>query len=225
LGVSRGEIVGVTGVAGEDQRLLAEVIGGQIPVRSGSIIYRGRDISRMNIAARFELGICYISADRINEGCVADMALSENAVLQNYSRPPFSRFGVINQANISSFTRQLISRFGIRATGPAAAVNTLSGGNIQKLILARGLAGKPDLIICNSPTYGLDAKTVCFIQDLLKKESRRGAAVLLITSDMDELFSCSSRIGVMFKGQIVGLMDRGEATTEKVGKLMLGIYG
>ncbi len=225
FGVSRGEIVGITGIGGEDQRLLAEVIGGQMRVRSGSLIYRGRNISRMDIAERFELGICYISADRMNEGCVADMTLSENAVLQNYSQPPFSKFGIINQTHISSFARELISRFGIRATGPAAAVNTLSGGNIQKLILARGFAGNPDLIICNSPTYGLDAKTVCFIQDLLKKESRRGAAVLLITSDMDELFSCSSRIGVMFKGRITGLMDRCEATTEKVGKLMLGVNG
>jgi simple sugar transport system ATP-binding protein len=223
--VSRGEIVGITGVAGEDQRLLAEVIGGQRRVYSGNLFYRGRDISRMDIAERFELGICYISADRMDEGCVVDMTLSENAVLQNFSRPPFSRFGIIDQVHISSFTRELISRFGIRVTGPAAAVNTLSGGNIQKLILARGLANKPDLIICNSPTYGLDAKTVCFIQDLLRKESCRGAAVLLITSDMDELFSCSNRIGVMFQGQIMDLMDRCEATTEKVGKLMLGVHG
>jgi simple sugar transport system ATP-binding protein len=225
LGVGRGEIVGITGVGGEDQRLLAEVIGGQTKVRSGSLIYRGRDISRMDIAQRFELGICYISADRINEGCVADMTLSENAVLQNYSRPPFSKFGLISQTHISSFARGLINRFGIRATGPAAALSTLSGGNIQKLILARGFAGKPDLIVCNSPTYGLDAKTVCFIQDLLKKESRRGAAVLLITSDMDELFSCSNRIGVIFKGQLIGLMDRCEASIEKVGNLMLGVNG
>ena len=223
FGVSKGEIVGITGVAGEDQRLLAEVIGGQVRVHSGNLIYRGRDISRLDIAERFELGICYISADRMQEGCVADMTLSENAVLQNYSRPPFSRFGIINQANTTSFTREIIRRFGIRATGPAAAVNTLSGGNIQKLILARGLAGKPDLIVCNSPTYGLDAKTVCFIQDLLKKECRRGAAVVLITSDMDELFSCSNRIGVLFQGRIMDLMDRCEATTEKVGKLMLGV--
>ena len=225
FGVGRGEIVGITGVGGEDQRLLAEVIGGQKKARSGSLIYRGRDIGRLGIVQRFELGICYISADRMNEGCVADMTLSENAVLQNFSRPPFSKFGILNRTHINSFARQLISRFGIRTTGPAAAVNTLSGGNIQKLLLARGFAGNPDLIICNSPTYGLDAKTVCIIQDLLKKECRRGAAVLLITSDMDELFSCSNRIGVMFKGQLIGLMDRCEATTEKIGKLMLGANG
>ena len=223
--VGSGEIVGITGVGGEDQRLLAEAIGGQKGVHSGSLIYRGRDISRMDIAQRFEIGICYISADRINEGCIAAMTLSENAVLQNYFQPPYSKFGILNQSHISSFTRKLIRRFGIRATDPTATVNTLSGGNIQKLILARGFAGNPDLIICNNPTYGLDAKTVWFIQDLLKNESRRGAAVLLITSDMDELFSCSNRIGVMFKGKLIDLMDRCEATAEKVGNLMLGVNG
>ena len=222
--VGRGEIVGIIGVAGEDQRLLAEVVGGQVNVHSGRLNYRGRDISRMNIAARLELGICCISADRMGEGCIAEMTLSENAVLQHYYRPPFSRFGIMDQVHMSAFARELIRRFGIRATGPAAAVNTLSGGNIQKLIVARALAGRPDLIVCNSPTYGLDAKTVCFIQDMLKKESRRGVAVLLITSDMDELFSCSNRIGVIFRGQISDLMDRCEATPEKVGKLMLGVH-
>jgi simple sugar transport system ATP-binding protein len=221
--VRKGEIVGITGVAGEDQRLLAEVIGGQKRVSSGSLRYRGRDITRLEIAKRFELGISYITADRINEGCVLDMALSENSILQSFYRTPFSRFGILNRAHIGSFTTELINRFGIRAGGPEALVRTLSGGNIQKLILARGLSGKPGLIICNSPTYGLDTKTVHFIQDLLKAESRRGTAVLLITSDMDELFSCSNRIGVLFNGEIIGLMDRREATPEKVGKLMLGV--
>jgi simple sugar transport system ATP-binding protein len=117
----------------------------------------------------------------------------------------------------------MIRNFGIRTTGPQARVSTLSGGNIQKFILARGLSVKPGLIVCNSPTYGLDAKTVQYIQELLKKESQRGTAVLLITSDMDELFSCSNRIGVLFNGEIVDIMERDNATHEKVGKLMIGI--
>ena len=221
--IRKGEIIGITGVAGEDQRLLAEVIGGQKRASSGRLHYRDRDITRLGIAKRFELGISYITADRINEGCVLDMALWENSILQSYNRPPFSRFGILNPAHIRSFTTDLISRFGIRAIGPEAPVSTLSGGNIQKLLLARGLSGRPGLIICNSPTYGLDVKTIRFVQDLLKEESRQGTAVLLITSDMDELFSCSHRIGVLFNGEIVGLMQRCNATTEKVGKLMLGV--
>ena len=152
------------------------------------------------------------------------MKLSENSILQSYYQHPYSRFGILNRRGIRSSTADLISRFGIRATGPEALVSTLSGGNIQKFILARSLRGKPALIICSSPTYGLDAQTVGFIRELLKEESRRGTAILLLTSDMDELFSCSTRIGVIFNREIVGFMDRCDATTEKVAKLMIGIY-
>jgi simple sugar transport system ATP-binding protein len=221
--VAKGEIVGVTGVDSEDRRLLAEVIGGQRRTTAGKLFYRGRDITLTNIAERFERGIRYVTDDRMNEGCVLDMALSENAILQSYYRQPFSRFGILNPANVQSFTEDLISRFGIRTTGSDARVSTLSGGNIQKFILARSLSGGPALIVCSNPTYGLDATTVRFVQQLLKEESRRGTAVLLITTDMDELFSCSNRIGVLFNGGISGFMDRSDATAEKVGKLMLGI--
>ncbi len=224
LSVSKGEIVGVTGVDSEDRRLLAEVIGGQRRPIAGKLLYRGRDITSTNIAERFKLGIRYVTDDRVNEGCVLDMPLSENAILQSYDRQPFSRFGILNPVGVQSFTEDLIGRFGIRTTGSDARISTLSGGNIQKFILARSLSGRPGLIVCSNPTYGLDATTVRFIQQLLKEESRQGTAVLLITTDMDELFSCSNRIGVLFNGGISALMDRSDVTTEKVGKLMLGIH-
>ncbi|UCF91820.1 MAG: ABC transporter ATP-binding protein, partial [Desulfobacterales bacterium] len=223
LRVSKGEIVGIIGVDRASQRLLAEVIGGQKRVTSGQLLYRGQDITAMDIAQRFDLGIRHITDDRIHEGCVLEMALWENAILQNYNRQPYSRCGILNPLNAQSFTRDLIQRFGIRTTGPEARASTLSGGNIQKLILARGLAVRPGLIVCNRPTSGLDAKTVRFIRELLKEESRQGAAVVLITSDMEELFNCSDCIGVMFNGEIAGLMPRCDATPEKVGKLILGI--
>jgi len=221
--VAKGEIVGVTGGDGEDRRLLAEVIGGQKRTTAGKLLYRGRDITPTNIAQRFELGIRYVTDDRINEGCVLDMDLSQNAILQGFYRQPFSRFGILNPAKVQSFTADLIRRFGIQATGPDARVSTLSGGNIQKFILAKSLSGAPGLVVCSSPTHGLDATTVRLIQQLLKEISRQGAAVLLITTDMDELFSCSHRIGVLFNGEISGFMDHSDATAEKVGKLMLGI--
>jgi general nucleoside transport system ATP-binding protein len=221
--IAKGEIVGITGADGEARRLLAEVIGGQKRTTAGKLIYRGRDITHMKIAERFELGIRYITDDRINEGCVVDMPLAENAILQNYHKQPLSRFGILNRDKVQSFTTDLMDRFRVRATGPEIRAGTLSGGNIQKFILARSLSGGPGLIVCSNPTYGLDATTVRFIQQLLKKESRQGAAVLLITTDMDELFSCSNRIGVLFDGEISEFMDCCDATTEKVGKFMLGI--
>ncbi|MBT8364638.1 MAG: ABC transporter ATP-binding protein [Deltaproteobacteria bacterium] len=224
FGISKGEIVGITGVAGEGRRLLAEALGGQRRVAAGKLFYLGRDITQTGVTQRFELGISNITDDRLNKGCVPDMKLSENSILQSYYQHPYSRFGILNRRGIRSSTGDLISRFGIRATGPEALVSTLSGGNIQKFILARSLRGKPALIICSSPTYGLDAQTVRFIRELLKEESRRGTAILLLTSDMDELFSCSTRIGVIFNREIVGFMDRCDATTERVAKLMIGIY-
>ena len=220
--IKKGEIIGITGVDSEGQRLLAEVIGGQKQAYSGRLIYHGVDITQMDTAKRFDLGISYITDDRINEGCVLDMALSDNAILQNYYRQPFSRFGVLNFLAIKLFTSDLIEKFGIQTTGTEAQIGTLSGGNIQKFILARGLSETPSLMVCNNPTYGLDAKTVRFIREILIEVSRQGTAVLLITADIDELFSCSHRIGVLFNGEILELMDRCDATTEKVGKLMLG---
>ena len=221
--IAKGEILGITGAESEGRRLLAEIIGGQKQTTAGTLFYQGKDITGMSTVDRYELGIRYISDDPLNEGCVLDMALSENAVLQSYYRKPFSRFGILNHVEAKSYTADLITRFGIRTTGPDSWVNTLSGGNIQKFILARSLSDEPRLIVCSNPTHGLDAETVGFIHRLLKNESRRGAAVLLITTDMDELLSCSNRIGVLFKGRISGFMHRSEATAETIGELMLGI--
>ena len=221
--IAKGEILGITGAQSEDRRLLAEVIGGQKQITAGKLRYRDRDITRTNIAERFELGIRYITDDRMNEGCIPDMALSDNAILQSYYRKSFSRFGILNHARVEAYTANLINRFGIRAIGTHDRIGTLSGGNIQKFILARSLSGGPHLVVCSNPTYGLDATTVRFVQHVLTEESRKGAAVLLITTDLDELFSCSNRIGVLFNGRISGFMDRSDATAEKVGKLMLGI--
>jgi simple sugar transport system ATP-binding protein len=221
--VRKGEILGITGIDSEGQRLLAEVIGGQKRVSAGKLIYKEQDITGLKTAQRFELGISTITDDRINKGCVLDMKLSENSILQNYFLPPFSRYGALKQSIVQSFTRDLIRRFAIQTTGPEAPVNTLSGGNIQKFILARALLAKPGLIVCSRPTYGLDVKTVRYIQHLLVEESKRGTAVLLITADMDELFTCSHRIGVLFNGELVDVMDCSDATHESVAKRMIGI--
>ena len=223
LRVAKGEILGITGVDDGHRRLLAEVVGGQSRAVSGGVYYRGQDITRTGIAERFELGITYISEDRVGEGCVSDMNLAENSILQVYGRAPFSRFGVIKDHVAKSFAAGMIRRFGIRAAHPETRIGTLSGGNIQKFILARGLAAKPGLIVCSNPTAGLDTATVRYIHELLKKESEAGAAVLLITTDLDELFTCSRRIGVMFDGRLMGFLDRGDATVEKVGRLMVGV--
>ena len=151
------------------------------------------------------------------------MSLSENAILRRYRQTPYSRFNVINNSVVDGYANGLINEFDVKATGPDVRAGTLSGGNIQKFILARGLSTKPGLIVCSKPTYGLDARTVSYIQELILEESKQGTSVLLITSDMDELINCSDRIGVLFNGRIMGVLDKCDATPEKIGKLMLGI--
>jgi len=218
-----GEIFGIAGVEGNGQKSLCEAIGGQRELVSGRIRFRGEDISQKSVSYRHEKGISYISDDRMNEGCVLDLSLSENAILRGYRQQPYSQFKIINNSIVDGYTKRLIHDFDVKATGPDVRAGSLSGGNIQKFILARGLSAKPGLIVCAKPTYGLDARTVSYVQELLLEKSKQGTSVLLITSDMDELINCSDRIGVLFNGRIMGVLDKCDATPEKIGKLMLGI--
>jgi simple sugar transport system ATP-binding protein len=223
LTIRKGEIFGIAGVDGNGQKTLAEVIGGQRKIESGQILFKGKDISHASICDRFEMGISYITDDRIGEGCVPDMDLAENAIIQCYYQLPYSRHMVINNQVINAHADDLIRQFNIKANGPGDRAGTLSGGNIQKFILARGLCTKPALVVCNKPTYGLDARTVRYIQELLLEESKQGSSILLISSDMDELLNYSDRIGVLFNGELLAVLDRADAAPEKIGKLMLGI--
>jgi simple sugar transport system ATP-binding protein len=223
LTIHKGEIFGIAGVDGNGQKTLAEVIGGQRKIESGQILFKGKDISHASTCDRFEMGISYITDDRIGEGCVPDMDLAENAIIQCYYQLPYSRHMVINNQVINAHADDLIRQFNIKANGPGDRAGTLSGGNIQKFILARGLCTKPALVVCNKPTYGLDARTVRYIQELLLEESKQGSSILLISSDMDELLNYSDRIGVLFNGELLAVLDRADAAPEKIGKLMLGI--
>ena len=218
-----GEIFGIAAVDGNGQKSLCESIAGQRELISGCIRFKGENISRKSVSDRYEMGISYITDDRMKEGCVLDLSLSENAILRTYRRQPYSRFNIINNGVVDGYAKSLIHDFDVKATGPDVRAGTLSGGNIQKFILARELSTKPGLIVCSKPTYGLDARTVNYIQELLLEASKQGTSVLLITSDMDELINCSDRIGVLFNGRIMGVLDKCDATPKKIGKLMLGI--
>jgi general nucleoside transport system ATP-binding protein len=221
--IMKGEIFGIAGVDGNGQKSFAEVIGGQKKVISGHIRFKGKNITKLSTNRRLEKGICYITDDRMGEGCVLDMDLAENSILQFFYQKPYSLHTIINMPLIHTFADSLLKKFNIKANGSLDRIGTLSGGNIQKFILARGLNMKPDLIVCNKPTHGLDARTVHFIQESLLKESANGVSILLISSDMDELLNYSDRIGVLFNGELLDILDRCDATPEKIGKSMLGI--
>ena len=219
-----GEIFGIAGVDGNGQKELAEIIAGQRKIVSGRLILEGNDITHAEgSAARTGLGISYITDDRMQEGCALSMSVAENSILRVFKHPPFSQKKILNKPSINNHAKALIREFDIKVSGPDDTVGTLSGGNIQKLLLARELSHHPNVLVCNKPTQGLDAKTSRYVQERLQQESERGAAVLLISSDLDELLSCSDRIGVLYDGELLDIVNRCDANHENIGKLMLGI--
>ena len=223
LKIRKGEIFGIAGVDGNGQKELAEVIGGQRKVVSGSVLLAGTEINHFGPRARLEMGISHITDDRMGEGCVLSMDLSENSILRLFHRLPFSKRKVIQNQAVDTYTEHMIEEFNVKATGPHIRIATMSGGNIQKFLLARELTSGPKVVVCNKPTQGLDAKTTHYIRERLQKESQDGASVLLISSDLDELLQYSDRIGVLYNGEILDVVDKNEATPKEIGKLMLGM--
>jgi len=224
LTLNRGEIFGIAGVDGNGQKELAEAIGGQQKISSGRLLLDGKDIThRQDPSLRMDLGISYITDDRMQEGCVLTMSVAENAILRIFKRPPFSRWKILNRANIEAHTRNLVEKFNIKTGGTDAQVGAMSGGNIQKLLLARELSNRPAILVCNKPTHGLDAKTTDFVQRRLQQERGRGAAILFISSDLDELLEHSDRIGVLYNGRLLETLEGASASHENIGRLMLGI--
>ncbi|HSR32686.1 MAG TPA: ABC transporter ATP-binding protein [Anaerolineae bacterium] len=223
LELQAGEILGIAGVDGNGQKELGEVIAGQRPVASGQIRLEGVDITNRGAHAALETGIGYVTDDRMGEGCVPSMTVAQNAVLKVLSRPPVSNRLVLNQTAIDAYARRLIEEFDIKTPGPDAPVSTLSGGNIQKLLLARELALEPKVLVCNKPTHGLDLKTAQFVQQTLRTQAAKGAAIVLISSELDEILEVSDRIGVMYNGRMVKIWAREETDAETIGRYMLGI--
>jgi simple sugar transport system ATP-binding protein len=222
LEIRAGEIFGLAGVDGNGQKELGEVIARQRPVSQGRLLFDGHDITRDGVAEATRLGIGYVTDDRLGEGCVPGLSVAENAVLKMVTRSPFSRGFWLNRGAIDAEARRLIGQFDIKTPSTRSGITTLSGGNIQKLLLARELAMNPRLLVCNKPTNGLDLKTARFVLQTLRAQADAGKAVLLISSELDELLEISDRIGVIYNGQIAGVFSRSAANLETIGHLMLG---
>ena len=222
LDLFRGEVFGVAGVDGNGQKELGEVIAGQRPVTSGQVLLDGMDITNQGVAASTRLGIAYVTDDRLHEGSVAAASVAENVALKSVGRKPFSNGVWLDRRAMDEEARRLITAFDVKAQGPHVAIGTLSGGNIQKLLLARELAHDPRLLVCNKPTNGLDLKTARFVLQALRDQADAGEVVVLISSELDELLEISDRIGVMYNGELVAVMPRGGVSLEALGNLMLG---
>ena len=220
--IAAGETVGVAGVDGNGQRELVEVIVGQRRATSGTITFQGQDATTWTPRQVIDHHLAVITDDRHGEGLVLGFNLARNAVLKLFRRQPFARRSMLQPDVIDDFTRRLIDDYSISTPGTQVAAGKLSGGNQQKLILARELSQSPALIIANKPTRGLDIGAAAYVHQKLTGERDRGAAVLLISADLDELFALSDRLIVMYGGQLMGDMPIGEATLEKVGLMMAG---
>ncbi len=222
LELNTGEVFGIAGVDGNGQKELGEVIAGQRPVTTGQILLDGVDITNRGVAVATRLGIGYVTDDRLHEGSVAGSSITDNVALKSIGRKPFSNGFWLNRRAMEEQARRLIAEFDVRTPGPDTAIGTLSGGNIQKLLLARELALEPKLLICNKPTTGLDLRTARFVIQSLRDQADAGKVVILISSELDELMEISDRIGVMYNGQLVAVIPRAEADLETIGDLMLG---
>jgi simple sugar transport system ATP-binding protein len=222
LVVNRGEIVGVAGVAGNGQTELVEVVTGLRRARSGAVRVLGRDVTNANAREVLEAGAAHIPEERMRNGIVGTMSVAENLVLRRYRYPPFSRGVLLDPEAIIAFVRRMITEYSITTPDPRVPARALSGGNIQRLILARELSGDPWLIVAAHPTSGLDISATEQIHSLLLTRRGRGAGILLVSEDLDEILALSDRIAVMYEGRIVGIVPAAEVDRERLGLMMTG---
>ncbi|GAB4522041.1 MAG: ABC transporter ATP-binding protein [Anaerolineae bacterium] len=223
LEVRGGEIVGIAGVSGNGQHELAQVIVGLRPVMSGRISINGVAVTGKSTSSINTLGVAYIPEERMEDGVIKDFSVAENYVLQDHGRAPFVRGGIFMRFhNIVEACKEAITSYEIKTPGPNVPIKNLSGGNIQKLILARELARKPQVLIAAQPTRGVDIGASEYIHHRLLEERAKGVAVLLISEDLDEVLALADRILVMYEGRIVGEVKRGAFNLEQIGQMMAG---
>ena len=222
--VCAGEVLGVAGVQGNGQTELVRALTGLAPVQEGKIELDGQDISKATPRMVTELGSAHIPEDRQKDGLVLSFPVADNLVLNTYYLPPFAKGVVLQQGDIVKNANQLIREFDIRTPGPMVKAGSLSGGNQQKVIVAREFSRPIKLLVASQPTRGLDVGSVEYIHRRIIQKRDEGCAVLLVSSELDEVMQLSDRIAVMFRGKIVDVLSAAEATKEGVGLLMAGVH-
>ena len=222
LEVRAGEILGIAGVDGNGQSELIEVLTGLRPATSGAVEIKGTNITNKTPRGIMDSGISNIPEDRQRRGLILDFTIAENMILQNFDKSPFSSGVKLNKEAISSFAKKLIDKFDVRPTNEEMQVKSLSGGNQQKVIIAREVTNDPDLLIAAQPTRGLDVGAIEFVHKSLVEQRDKGKAVLLVSLELDEVISVSDRIAVIYEGKIVGIVDAKDANENKLGLMMAG---
>lgn len=217
-----GEILGVAGVSGNGQRELAEVLTGLRRATSGRVLLAEKDITNRSVREIANAGIAHIPTERKTMGTVANMSIWENLILKSYRQQPFSRGMLIDNKAAEENARRAMDEYQIMAPSIDTTVKVLSGGNIQRVVLAREFSGDPRLIIAAHPTYGLDVGATEQVRKILLHQRDRGAGIFLVSEDLEEVMSMSDRIMVVFGGEVMGIVDADQAKIEQIGLMMAG---
>lgn len=220
--VRRGEIVGIAGVSGNGQKELFEIIAGVRSADSGHVLCDGADVTNASPAAISRAGIGHVPQDRYAEGLIGDFSVVDNLTLGRQRDRRFSRFGFVLREEARRFAEESVERFSIATRSVDTAVKALSGGNAQKIIIARELFQASKVLLANQPTRGVDIGVIESIYQLLLQKRREGYAILLASDELDDLFALSDRIAVMYEGRIVGMFASESVSIEQVGHLMAG---
>jgi ABC-type uncharacterized transport system ATPase subunit len=240
LDVRKGEILGIAGVSGNGQREMAETIAGLREVESGTIKIEGQDVTNALPKKIRRAGLAYVPEERMREGAIADFTVWENLLLIDFESRDYLRYGLFDFAAIRDHSNELVESFDVRTPSIETSCGSLSGGNIQKVIMARELSSSPVVLVASQPTRGVDIgaaeyihrrlidkrnqlSDAEFIQQKLLEHRTAMTAVLMISEDLDEIFGLSDRIAVMYEGNIMGIVDPETATREEVGLMMAGV--
>lgn len=221
--VAQGEVFGIAGVDGNGQQHLAEVIAGQRPASGGAIRLSGRDLGHQGVRERQALGLRFLTDDRLGEGSVGAFSVALNLVGKRVGEAPFWQRGVVQRGRIDSHARELIARHDVRTPSESTPIAKLSGGNVQKTLFARELSFDPKLVVYHKPTHGLDTANTRSARDLIRRRADAGVAAVVISTELEELLEIANRIGVMYRGRLIGIVSNEHGAEATIGKLMTGV--
>jgi len=222
LSVRAGEILAVAGVAGNGQRELAEAITGLRPATSGGVRVAGRKLRSGHPRSAIRARVAYVPEDRLGTGVAPGLNVASNVVLKSYRTRAVSLGPLLRLAAIREHAARLIEAYDVKAAGPEVPARQLSGGNLQKVLLAREFSGEPRVLVAASPTRGLDVAAIETVHRFLRRAADAGVAILLISEDLDEILALADRVAVMYEGEIVGEAGAGAIGVEEIGLLMAG---
>jgi len=220
--IRAGEILGIAGVAGNGQKELAEVITGLRRVVNGQVLITGKDMTNKEPGEAIAAGVAYVPEDRLGVGLAPGLGALDNVILKDYRNPEVAGKIFINARVARERAERLVTEFEVKTPGINSPVKLMSGGNLQRLLLAREISARPKLIVAVYPVRGLDIGATEAVYKLLLAQRSQGTAILLVSEDLDEIFNLADRVAVLYEGQVMGILPTAEADIETIGKMMVG---